>query len=179
MIDYLPPVLKDVREMRAVLDKAGQPAFESLWGAMDAAFLDQHVRDATVYGVERWERMLKIRPKANESLDERKFRILTRLNESLPYTMRTLRATLAALCGENGYIAELFASEYRLMVRVALAFRSTYESVETLLGRIVPCEIVIDLSLMYNQHDLLKRYTHRQLAAYTHYALRNEVISGA
>lgn len=60
-------------------------------------------------------------------------------------------------------------------IRVMLKVKQNYDDVETLLNRIVPENLVLDLSLMYNQHQTLAAFTHAQLAAYTHYFLRNEV----
>lgn len=38
--------------------------------------------------------------------------------------------------------------------------------------------MVIDLSLAYNQHQSLQTMTHAQLAAMTHYEIRNEIMKG-
>ena len=74
-----------------------------------------------------------------------------------------------------GHTVAMVGSTFTLTVRVMLKVKQNYDDVETLLNRIVPENLVLDLSPMYNQHQTLAAFTHAQLAAYTHYFLRNEV----
>jgi hypothetical protein len=147
-----------------------------LWSAIEDAINDQFVNDATENGVARWESILEIVPKGTETLEVRKFRIISRLNEQLPYTYGKLKQQLKTLCGEDGYALELLNNEYKLIVRVELTVKGKFNEVGSLLNRTVPANMIIDLSLIYNQHSLLSSFTHNQLSNYTHYKLRNEVI---
>ena len=81
---------------------------------LDAAFNDQFVNSATVNGVERWEKSWESKPKGTDTLDARKFRILSRLNEQLPYTLPVLKSMLQSLCGEDGYSVEVQNELYTL-----------------------------------------------------------------
>lgn len=175
LIDYLPQVLKEVRELKLIF-QSEQTEIADLWGSIDNALNDQFVIDATEYGVGRWEKILGIIPKATESLDARKFRILTRLNEQLPYTMRTLKQQLEALCGKDGYSIELYNDVYTIEVKVNLIAKSNFDDVDALLQRVIPANMIIDLGLMYNQHSTLKQFTHAHLQAYTYNQLRSEVL---
>ena len=175
LIEYLPEFLRDVREYKAILTDAVQPEMVELFQAIENALNDQFIADATEYGVSRWEQMLKIVPKATHSLEDRKFTILTRVNDQLPYTMTSLKKRLENLCGKNEYSVELDAQNFTLKVRVALTARNNYKDVEDMLEKIVPANMIIDCSLMYNQNEMFNPYTHEQLKALTHYQLRNEV----
>ena len=81
------------------------------------------------------------------------------------------------LCGEEGYVLELLNLEYKVKVRVALKSKKNYRMVEGLLGEVIPANMEIDLSLLYNQHKTLRQFTHGQLTAYTHNQIRNEVLN--
>lgn len=175
LTDYLPDILKPVRELKAAC--AGQQgALEQVWAAAEAALDDQFIRDAAEHGIARRERLLGILPKGTDTLEDRRFRVRARMNETLPYTLPALREMLAALCGDEGYTAELGRGDYTLTVRVALAAKSNYGDVAELLERVTPVNLAIDLSLMYNRHETLSRFTHAQLAAHTYEELRNEVL---
>lgn len=176
LIDYLPPVIKNAAEFEAIME-AIQPEFVDVETAIINAFNDTFVNDATEVGVKRWEAILNIVPKSVDTLEDRKFRILARLNEQLPYTFRSLDDRLITLCGQNGFTMELFNDIYTLKVRIELVVKGQYEAVEQLLKRIVPANLVIDLDLRYNQHEKLKNYTHGQLSAFTHSHIRNEVLT--
>lgn len=176
LIEYLPEFLRDIREYKAILTDGVQPEVIKLFQAVEDAMNDQFVTDATENGVSRWEKMLKIIPKATHSLDDRKFAILTKMNEQLPYTMTSLKQSLSTLCGEDGYSVEVDDVNYVLIVRVALTAENNYDEVSKLLERVVPANMIIDLSLMYNQHKFFNSYSHDQLSGYTHEQLKREEI---
>lgn len=178
LINYLPPVVQAMREMKAIMD-GQQDGLSTLWNAVQSVFDDQFVEDATENGIKRWEKILSITPKGSETLDTRRFRIKTRLNEQLPFTIPVLNQQLSTLCGAEGYSVEMEKGTYILYVKVALVAKSNLDDVDTLLKRIVPAEIVIDLTLKYNTHEVLAGFTHAELSAYTHEQLRSEVLNDA
>ena len=175
MIEYLPPMLQTIREFKALID-AEQPEASDLWDALDDVLDDQFINDATANGVSRWEKILTIAPKGGSTLPERKLQILARLNEELPYTFAKLKNQLEALCGVDGYSVVLSNSTYTLTVRVGLTAKDSFDAVDNLLDRVIPANILIDVSLEYNTHQTLSALTHAQLAAYTHDELRSEVL---
>lgn len=176
LIEYLPHFMRDYRECKAIMNDGEQPEMVDMWKAFDDALNDQFINDATENGVSRWESILGIVPQATLTLDERKFTILTRINEQLPFTLKTLEESLKSLCGADGYSVQLQANEYTLIVKVALVAKKNFSDVQRLLDRIVPANIVVQLTIIYNTHDVLSTYTHQQLQKYTHYDLRNEVL---
>lgn len=176
LIEYLPHIIRDVREYKAIMNDAEQPEMVDMWQAFDDALNDQFITDATENGVSRWEKILGIVPQATLTLEERKFTILTRINEQLPFTLRTLEESLKSLCGANGYVVQLQANEYILIVKVALVAKQNFSDVQRLLDRIVPANMIVQLSIIYNTHKVISAFTHEQLQKYTHYDLRNEVL---
>ena len=175
LIGNLPPALQEVLEFQAVMESE-QPEICQLFAAIGAALKNQFILTLDEYGAKRWEKMLGISPKATFTLEERRFLILNRLNEKTPFTLAALKAMLQILCGEDGYSVEVLNTAYTLKVKVALVAKHNFDDIGQLLARVVPANMVVDLSLLYNQHSTLGRHTHRQLAAYTHRHLRNEVI---
>ena len=177
LIKYLPEFLRDIREYKAIQTDAVEPEIVDLFQATEDALNDQFVESASEQGVSRYEKIVGIVPKATYSLEDRKFSILTRMNEHAPYTLTSLKQKLENLCGKDNYSVEEDVNHYTLKVRIALTARNNYNDVAVMLEKIVPANMIIDLSLMYNQHYVWGAYTHEQLKAYTHYQLRNEVIN--
>ncbi|WP_324824980.1 putative phage tail protein [Sinanaerobacter sp. ZZT-01] len=175
LVNYLPQIMGEILEFKE-LTEAETTEMVKLYHAIQLVADDQYVESATENGVKRWESILKILPKGTDLLEERKFRIVTRLNEKLPYSYRMLLQQLETICGKSGYTVELKEDEYKLIVKVALTVKSNFDDVDLLLHRVVPANLVIDLSLKYNQHSTLEKFTHAKLASYTHEFLRNEVI---
>ena len=173
LIDYLPPVIRDYLEMQAIMI-AEQPEIEQLWSAWDMVYADQFVLEASVTGISRWEQMLGITPMGTDTLEDRRFRVLSRLNDQLPYTYRALESMLKALCGEDQVSVEVNHAEYAVHVVVEMTSRSNVNDVHELLQRVVPANMTIYLSLRYNTHAMLARFTHAELTPYTHAQLRED-----
>ena len=178
LIDYLPPYMQEYLEMQQVMN-AEQPEFDFLWEAAENALLDQFIMDATEYGVMRWEKMLDITPKDTDTLDERKFRILTRLNQELPYTMTKLKESLTTLCGADGFSIDLQANLYHIEIKLAIGHHGNYQEVVDLLTKMIPANMTQYIKLMFNTHEMVGLYRHMDLAAYTHKQIRSEVLNDA
>lgn len=175
MIDYYPRVLQLVQEVIGMSD-GQQEGFDELWDNLGTAMDNQFLSTATEYGIARWEGVLDISPRGGDTLEDRRFRVKARVNEQLPYTVRVLEQKLVTLCGEDGYSITFNHGAYTLTVKVALSAKSNFDDVDDLVRRIAPANLVIIVELKYNQYETLSKFTHGQLANYTHDQLRNEVL---
>lgn len=118
-----------------------------------------------------------VTPKGTDSLEDRRFRILTRINEELPYTLPQLRNILETLCGPGNYSADVAEGTYHLIVKIGLAAKNNFTDVESLLNRVVPQNLIVTLLQLYNTHA--ETWTLYPLPAcrHTHDQLRNEVLN--
>lgn len=174
LINYLPPHSAELLEVQSLMT-AEQPEIERLWGDIDNALKDQFLSTATITGIMRWEKMLKLVPRATDTLDERRFRILARINEQLPFTKNTLRDMLKALCGEKGFRMTIFYGEYRIRVLVELSVKKMVAEVESLLKRVIPANMFVEVSLLYNVWETTKMKTWGELLPKTWGAVKEEV----
>ncbi|PYG87212.1 uncharacterized protein DUF2313 [Ruminiclostridium sufflavum DSM 19573] len=94
---YLPDFLKEFKEFRKLRNLSESEKFELLkiFKNIEGELNDNFINDSTEIGVESWERVMGITPKVYDTLNDRKFRILTRLNEKLPYKYREAERWLA------------------------------------------------------------------------------------
>lgn len=173
--DYLPPILLKTYEFPLLCDTE-QPEIDRLRDAADAVLDAQFISTAGETAIARYEKIFKITPMDTDTLDERRFRVLAKINAQLPFSVRRLRQQLATLCGADGYKLELDGDRYTLSVKVALTAKRNQQAVEELLADIVPANMVCTTSLLYNQHADLTRFTHAQLALLTHFEIREEVL---
>lgn len=121
LINYLPEVLRNYREFQKTFE-AEEPEFENLQDELSKVLNDLFVEDATERGVKRWENILGIVSKPSENLEDRKFKILSKLVKKLPYTYRRLEQLLGALCGEDGYLLEIVEGTTNLIPSDRLKF---------------------------------------------------------
>ena len=173
--DYLPPILLKTYEF-PLLCETEQPEIDRLRDATDAVLDAQFISTAGETAIARYEKIFGITPMDTDTLAERRFKVLAKINAQLPFSVRRLRQQLATLCGEDGYKLEVNGGVYTLTVKVALTAKRNQQAVEELLADIVPANMVCTTSLLYNQHADLTRFTHAQLALLTHFEIREEVL---
>lgn len=173
--DYLPPVLLKTYEF-PLLCAAEQPEFDRLNAAATAVLDAQFVTTVGERGIARYEKIFKITPMDTDTLDERRFRVLARINAQLPFSVRRLRQQLETLCGADGYKLELDGDKYTLTVKVALTVKRNQQAVEELLADIVPANMVCTTSLLYNTWEQIKKLTWGELKKLTWREIKEEVL---
>ena len=178
LINYLPHFMQVYREMATIMETE-QVEIDRLWLEAENALADQFILEATENGVKRWESMLSVSPKDTDTLDERKFRILTKLNQELPYTLRKLEQALTNLCGNNMFSIEVIAAEYHVEIKLGVANKNNYQEVVDVLKKMIPANMTQWVQIMYNNHNVLAKLTHTEMTAYSHEQLRNEVFTDA
>lgn len=176
ILSYLPEVFKSIREMSAHAE-AVNPELTALWGDIEKAYSDQYLYEMSENGVKRWEKMIGIVPMGTDTLEDRRFRIINRLNAQLPYSYRMLESHLTQMCGPSGYKLSYDAETFTLTVKVSLAVKKQYNEIFDLVNQMIPLNIVLDYDLLYNTHTVLSGFTHAELSAFNHNALRNEAIA--
>ena len=152
LIQYLPNVLHDVAEFKEITNTEN-PEFNLTWRSMQDVFDDQFIMQSTVNGVKRWEKILNIYPKASDTLEIRKFRILTLLNRHLPYTHRTLIQMLGTMFGEGNFEVLLNYNEYALSIEFRVApldwkvYRDTMQEV-------IPCNLIFETYFKLSETEI-------------------------
>lgn len=173
--EYFPDVLKDVREFN-MLDKAETPELKSLYECVKEVLDNGFIETAKEKGVARAEKIVGLSPRATDTIEERKFNLIAKYNEDLPYTVKKLHELLAVLCGEKGYHLAINNNEFTLTVKVELTSKKSKASVEELLERVAPANMVLYVTLMYNQHKTVGKLTNKDLRKYTHNGVREEAL---
>lgn len=163
---YWPEVVGSTYEFNAIAE-AENPEINALWIVWDDVMKDQFVDSLTINGIKRWEKNLKITPYADDTLADRRYRIKVRLNETLPYTYRTVYRILENLCGKDGFTFEVKHNIYTVVVRIALIVKKMFDAVVDLLRRILPANMVLDIELMYNTWEHVHEYTWERAYACT------------
>ena len=143
----------------------------------EALVNNRYITTCNEDGVARFEHIMSIVPNSNDTLEDRQFRCISKWNQTIPYNYKVLDEKLAMLCGEDMYELIVDFANQRVFVKLALANENQFQSVVDLVNSIVPCNMLINVSIMYNSHEVLSKLTYEQLSAYTHEQLRNDVIN--
>lgn len=138
---YLPPVVKNAREFKKIAD-AENPEFNLQWENIDIVWANQYVMESTIEGVERWEKIINILPRTNDTLRDRKIRILSYINRTLPFTMKVLLNYLESVCGSGNYSAILDPVAYTLQIQTIGLSEFAIEDLTEMFDIMIPADIV-------------------------------------
>lgn len=149
--NYLPPITKETKEFKQIVI-GENPEFNLLTGEegghIEDAFNDQFVMDSTEYGVKRWEKILKIYPGSEDTLLQRKFRILVYLNRKIPYTYRVLENQLKTYFGDGNYNIDLKHKLYELNISIKTFDYTLFETVIEEINVMKPCNLVFHSTMI-------------------------------
>lgn len=144
--EYWSPVVAESLEFIAIAD-AENPEFNYLWEKIYGLVDEYFVKSASEYGVRRMEKILNIVPLANETLDQRKAKIIWKLNLKIPYTMRFLKNILATMVGEENREVEHDNDTQTLTVRIREGLWDMTQLEKDLL-KIIPADLILKLEVM-------------------------------
>lgn len=175
LVSYLPPFMAEYREIAATL-KAEESEFSLAGKAIDQILQNEFIVTADIDGVSRFERMLHIYPSDTDLLEDRRSRVLAKYNENIPYTKMGLEEILTVLCGKNEYQVRIHPENYSMEIRISLRAKKQLGSVKETLIRILPCNIMFSVVLIYNTWGDLTRFTWKELSKNTWKELKEEVL---
>ena len=172
VLDYLPKVVRTIKEFE-VLGNAENPEINNLWLDNQIVLNNQFINNLDEQGCARWEKMLDITPKGTATVEDRRLAILARINTSLPYTYRQLENFLRNICADD-YTMTLDNENYTLTVLLSLSRQNQFDEVSNLLAKVIPANLIFNVSLKYNQYKIIKPYRYRLLVNYTCHEIRVE-----
>ena len=149
LIEYMPPFLKDVREFKVVFssedvelnllkDKIGQVLDEVI------------VNKAEKYGLERYEKIYAIENVSND-IEVRRFNLLSKINNRIPFTRRWLINKLNNTVGEGNYIIKEDYNNYKISIEVLAIFEDVAEILSKDLREQLPANIEVTVNLFQTE----------------------------
>ena len=110
LIKYIPDVLSDVDEYKAVMTLETNAKKEQ-WDKLESIFDSQYILEAPDMGIAMFEKMHGIKPLDTETLQERRNRIYVLYNEVSPFTRRWFTTSLEKMCGGSEHVSVDYLTE--------------------------------------------------------------------
>lgn len=141
LIDYLPPVLKEVKEIKAAT-AAEQSEIEKLWGNINSMLYGQFIHTAEGTALKRWERLVGITTKLTETVENRRMAVLLKWNHKPPFTVRYIENLLWLVVGSD-YVLSVRNDLYELDVAIYNKDTSILRATLDNLKSLIPANIVL------------------------------------
>lgn len=140
LLKSLPLFIQEYREIREIM-KAENPDFQSYSDETEIILNNQFIQSCNETGISRFEKMMGITSSEDESLQGRISKVLSRWNDSIPYTFILLCRKLNALCGQNNYEITRNINEYTMEILTHLEYLGQVEELEYLTSYMIPANI--------------------------------------
>lgn len=144
LLSYWMPVLKQIKEFKEIA-KAEEPELRYLLEECDRTLSNFFITTADEYGISRFERMMGIFPDEGEDLETRRFNVLVKWNDKVPYTDEELHNRLLSLCGEGKFTVTPQYEDYTIDITTEVGIRGGFDAVTTLILDMLPCNLVLKL----------------------------------
>lgn len=126
--------------------------------------------------VKRWEKILEITPSDTDTLEERRFRILSRKLEKLPYSYRVIYRKLEAL-SPNGIEMIIDRMNKRMTIKLGIQSAQMRSDVAKFLEEALPLDMSYFIEILWNTYGLIETKTHGELAQMTHGEMREIIMN--
>ena len=142
LLSFLPEFVQEYREIKHIMNSE-QPEIQKLEDETEIIKNNQFILSCDIDGIARFENLLGITPKPDDTLDARKSRVITRWNDSIPYTYKGLKEKLNVMCGEGNYLLIPSFNEYGLDIVVSLPLSGQADELDYMLSYMIPANIVV------------------------------------
>ena len=173
LIGHLPAYLREYRELQGIANSEN-PEFQSACDASEIVKDNIFVLHTNETGVARHEKMFGLKPANSDNLQNRQAKVLERYTNTVIYTMRGFVERLNAICGAGNYTVQLIPEEYRINVLLDISVGKLVNTIGSMMGDMIPANMLCTYTVDYNKHDLFSQYTHQFLSQFTHDELRSE-----
>ena len=142
LLSFLPEFVQEYIEIKHIMNSE-QPEIQKLEDETEIIKNNQFILSCDIDGIARFENLLGITPKPDDTLDARKSRVITRWNDSIPYTYKGLKEKLNVMCGEGNYLLIPSFNEYGLEIVVSLPLSGQADELDYMLSYMIPANIVV------------------------------------
>ena len=142
LLSFLPEFVQEYREIKHIMNSE-QPEIQKLEDETEIIKNNQFIFSCDIDGIARFENLLGITPKPDDTLDARKSRVITRWHDSLPYTYKGSKEKLNVMCGEGNYLLIPSFNEYGLEIVVSLPLSGQADELDYMLSYMIPANIVV------------------------------------
>ena len=145
LLSYWMPLLRKLKEFKQIAI-AEEPELKYILEAIDRTLANMFISTADEYGIKRFEGILGIYPADGASLETRRFNVLIKWNDKVPYTYKELYNRMLAICGsEDSFSIVRRFDEYAIDIYTELKSSEAFSAISDLLVTMIPCNLVLTL----------------------------------
>ena len=145
LIEYMPLFLQDVREFQEIF-KVEDKEIDSLKEQIENVLKEIIVTTAEGYGLDRYEKIYNIQNTTTD-VETRRFNILSKINNRLPYSINWLINKLNNTVGPENYTLNVDHNNYSVKIEIMALFQDIAILLNRDLREQLPANLIITVNL--------------------------------
>ena len=176
LLRLIPDFLRDIREFNEIFSAVASEAekFDKKAVRQETDFYI-YSEDISPAGADRLAQSMKI-DVSGLTLEDKVFKIKSVLLDKRPYNIPNVKNMLSVLCGEDGYSFISDNENLSVTVKIDLGRKSQFSAVYELLDKVIPSNMLLNVSLLYNLYGDITGKTYGEMSSMTHEQLRSDVL---
>lgn len=145
ILQYLPEYLQEIREYKEICSTE-DIELEQLENKIEEVIKEVNVQTASDYGLSRYEKIFNI-VNTTTDIDERRFKVRSKLINQLPFNMKWLDSKLKSLVGAENYKINLDSENYQITIQISHIFPDIATVMNNDLRQQLPANLIITVNL--------------------------------
>lgn len=170
-IKYIPEEMKEITEYKE-LNNAVNPTFTKVKDRMQSISNNHYYSELDEHGCARTEKIIGLDDGTGKSVEARRVIILSKVNNTLPYTLYNLKNKIKILLGNNAFTMNMDYANYHLTIRMYAENLEKINYVRENIESMIPCNIILEFIAYYNPYKFFKKYKFSELKNMTYKYMR-------
>jgi len=151
LIEYIPSYLQNIREYKEIF-KVEEIEIDKLKKNIEKILEEVIVNTSDNYGLTKYEKIYNIKDTTND-LQTRRYNILSKINNKIPYTYNWLINKLNNTIGKDNYIVSIDCNSYKISIEVFSLFKDIAVLLKKDLREQLPANLVVAVNLFQEEQS--------------------------
>lgn len=151
LIEYIPPFLQNIREYKEILN-VEEIEIDKLKKNIEKVLEEVIVNTSDNYGLTKYEKIYNIND-TTKDLQTRRYNILNKINNRIPYTYNWLINKLNNTIGKDNYIVSIDCNNYMIRIEVFSLFKDIAVLLKEDLKEQLPANLVVTVNLFQGEQS--------------------------
>ena len=173
---FAPEIMHDNETMKALYG-VQRDEIQSVHDEIQINIDNTFLQSLNLYGIQKWEKILKLESNADLDINTRKELLLTKRRFRPPFTRQNLQRILESVWGEGNYTFEIFPNDFELTIDIHTNSPEVYLKFQKYIRSLIPANMYVIFSVQYTylylfrncSYNNLERLTYGELSQYADY----------
>lgn len=164
---FAPKITQDNETMKALYG-VQKDEIQSVNDEIQINIDNTFLQSLNLYGIQKWEKILKLESNADLDINTRKELLLTKRRFRPPFTRQNLQKILESVWGNGNYTFEIYPNEFQLIIDIHTNEPEVYLKFQKYIRSLIPANTYVIFSIQYTYLYLYRNYTYNKLSVFTY-----------